>query len=70
MTALRLETCSNGIARLWNDDTVVAIIVGGYDGWTARPHNVSGARGWGFMCPTRRQAVDAVTAWLAERGIA
>lgn len=70
MTALRLETCAEGLARLWHGPTVVALIASGYRSWTARPCNVPGAEGWAFVCPTRRQAAEAVTAWLAERGIA
>jgi hypothetical protein len=69
MSGYRLESCGNGIARLWPVDGVrpVAVIASRHDGWFARPCNVAGTRGWGWLCPTRAGAVAAVIAWLDAR---
>lgn len=71
MTAYRIETWPEQMARLWpgpiGEGRPVAMITAWWRCWTATPINVPGCTGWAFTCPTRRQAIAAVTAWLDER---
>lgn len=76
MPHYRLENCGNSIYRLWRTSEdeprhrPVAVVLSAYRTWTASPINVPGAAGWAFVCPTRRQAIAAITAWLDERNAA